>query len=141
MAGYQIKRMNWTRTMGAYESMQAWRQKRAAVQAKYEANLSNALSALETAAGDQSYGIGELAAKQALKRMSDEAKAKQEKLAAATARDNNQINAPKQSVFSSDSAATLDGGSRVDLASNTLTLSDGTVIDLKTGTKKIDLTV
>ncbi len=141
MAGYQIKKMNWVRLPTAYESMKAWRERHRAAQEKYEANLTNAVSALQTAWVDQGLNVGEIAAKRAMTRMSEEAKIKQEKLAAAKASEASRIDPPKQSVYARNSSSTLDGGSRIDLSSNTLTLSDGTTIDLKTGLKKIDLTV
>lgn len=161
MAGYGIKKMNWARTMGAYESMTAWRNKRKAFQQKYEANMQNAVSALQTAWTDVGYNVGEIAANRAIKRMQDEAKAKQEKLQAELADANNQPYQPV-SRLSETGQAELDGGSKIDLNSNkltlsngtvidmttgmrqsgdTLTLSDGTVIDLKTGMKKINITV
>jgi hypothetical protein len=132
MAGY-IKKMNWARTMGAYESMTAWRAKRKAFQEKYEANLQNAVSQLQTAWTDVGYNIGEIAAKRAVKRISDEAKAKQEALVKQLADDDNQPYQPVYSRLTETGSAELDGGSRLDLNSNRLTLSNGTVIDMTTG--------
>lgn len=161
MAGY-IKKLNWGRTMTAWESMSAWRSKRKAFQQKYEANMQNAVSQLQTAWTDVGYNVGEIAAKRAVKRIQDEAKAKQEKLQAELADADNQPYQPTYSRLTESGSAELDGGSRIDLNSNkltlsngtvidmttgmeqsgdTLTLSDGTVIDLKTGMKKIDVTV
>jgi bifunctional pyridoxal-dependent enzyme with beta-cystathionase and maltose regulon repressor activities len=161
MAG-TIKKMNWGRTLTAYESMTAWRNKRKAFQEKYEANLQNSVAALQTAWNDVGYNVGEIAAKRALKRISDEAKVKQEALDKQVADRNNQPYQPTYSLLTETGSAELDGGSRVDLNSNkltlsngtvidlttgmqqsgdTLTLSDGTVIDLKTGMKKINVTV
>jgi hypothetical protein len=132
MAGYGIKKMNWARTMTAYESMTAWRNKRKSFQKSYEANMQNAVSQLQTAWTDVGFNIGEIAANRAMKRIQDEAKAKQEKLAAQLADQNNQ---PYQQLsrLSETGQAELDGGSKVDLNSNRLTLSNGTVIDLTTG--------
>jgi hypothetical protein len=161
MAG-TIKKMNWARTMSAYESMTAWRNKRKAFQEKYEANLQNGVAALQTAWNDVGYNVGEIAAKRALKRMSDDAKAKQDEIARQVADQNNQPYQPTYSRLTETGSTELDSGSRVDLNSNkltlsngtvidmttgmqqsgdTLTLSDGTVIDLKTGMKKINVTV
>jgi hypothetical protein len=161
MAG-TIKKMNWGRTMSAYESMTAWRNKRKAFQEKYEANLQNGVAALQSAWNDVGYNVGEIAAKRALKRIQDEAKAKQEKQQAELADQANQPYKPALSRLSETGTAELDGGSKVDLNSSkltlsngtvidlttgmqqsgdTLTLSDGTVIDLKTGMKKINVTV
>ena len=161
MAG-TIKKMNWGRTLSAYESMTAWRNKRKAFQAKYEANLQNGVAALQTAWNDAGYNVGEIAANRALKRISDEAKAKQEAMAKQLADQNNQPYQPAYSRITETGSAELDGGSKIDLNSNkltlsngtvidlttgmrqsgdTMTLSDGTVIDLKTGMKKINVTV
>lgn len=162
MAGYGVRKMNWSRTMTAYESMKAWREKRKAFQEKYEARMSDAISALQTAQNDVGYNIGEIAAKRAVKRIEDEAKAKQAKREAELADQNNQPYKPIYSSLTESGTAELDGGSKINLNSNsltlsngtvidlttgmtqsgdTLTLSDGTVIDLKTGMKKIDVTV
>jgi hypothetical protein len=162
MASYGIKKLNWARTMTAYESMTAWRAKRKAHQEKFEANMADAVSALQTAWNDVGYNIGEIAANRAVKRMQDEAKAKQEKLQAELADQNNQPYQPTYSKLTETGSAELDGGSKINLNSNTLTLSngttidlttgmrqsgdtltlsDGTTIDLKTGFKKIDVTV
>ena len=132
MAGY-IKKMNWGRTMTAYESMTAWSSKRKAFQAKYEANMENYTSQLQTAWNDVGYNVGEIAAKRAIKRISDEAKAKQEKMQAELADSNNQPYQPTYSRLTETGSAELDGGSRLDLNSNRLTLSNGTVIDMTTG--------
>jgi hypothetical protein len=162
MAGYGIKKLNWTRTMSAYESMTAWRAKRKAFQEKYEAKMTDAISALQTAQNDAGYNIGEIAAKRAVKRIEDEAKARQAKREAELADQNNQPYKPTYSSLTESGTAELDGGSKINLNSNsltlsdgkvidlttgltqsgnTLTLSDGTVIDLTTGLKKIDVTV
>jgi hypothetical protein len=139
MAGYGIKKMGWTRTMTAYESMKAWREKRKAFQEKYEAKMTDAISALQTAQNDAGYNIGEIAAKRAVKRIQDEAKAKQQKLEAQRADQNNQPYQPKYSQLTETGSAELEGGSKINLNSNTLTLSNGTVIDLTTGLKKVDV--
>jgi hypothetical protein len=135
MAGY-IKKMNWGRTMTAYESMTAWSSKRKAFQQKYEANLQNGVAALQTAWNDVGYNVGEIAAKRAIKRISDEAKAKQEKMQAELANSNNQPYQPTYSRLTETGSAELDGGSRLDLNSNRLTLSNGTVIDMTTGMQR-----
>ena len=140
MAG-TIKKMNWSRTMTAWESISGWRAKRKAFQAKYEANMENYTSQLQAAWNDVGYNIGEIAAKRAVKRMSDEAKAKQEQLASQVSKDSIDIYQPTYSKLSEGGSETFDGGTSVNLSSNTLTLSDGTTIDLKTGLKKIDVTV
>lgn len=162
MAGYGIKKLNWARSVGAYESMAAWRAKRKAYQEKYEANVADAVSSLQTAWNDVGFNIGEIAARRAVKRIQDEANAKQEKLQAQLADQANQPYRAPLSSLSETGSAELDGGSKVNLntgkltlsngavidlktglqqSGDTLTLSDGTVIDTTTGLKKIDVTV
>lgn len=140
MAG-TIRKMNWTRTMTAWESISGWRAKRKAYQAKYEASMENYTSQLQTAWNDVGYNVGEIAAKRALKRMSDEAKAKQEKLTAQFSKDSIEIYQPTYSKLSDGCSETFEGGTSVNLSSNTLTLSDGTQVDLTTGLKKVDVKV
>jgi predicted NodU family carbamoyl transferase len=136
MANYGIKKMNWTRTMSAYESMVSWREKRKAFQEKYEAQMTQSVSALQTAWNDVGYNLGEIAANRAMARIQEEAKAKQAKqakAAALAAAEDNLISAPKQSSFSYNDTVTVTGGATINLSANTITHSDGTVIDLKTG--------
>jgi len=140
MAGYGIKKMNWTQTPSAYASMAAAREKRKAFQEKYEANMQNVVASLHTAWTDVGYNIGEIAANQALARIREEAKAKQEKALAALAAEQNQINPPKQSSFSYNDSVTMSGGAIVNLSANTITHTNGTVVDLKTGLK-VNVTV
>ncbi len=140
MAGYGIKKMNWTQTPSAYASMTAAREKRKAFQEKYEANMQNVVASLHTAWTDVGYNIGEIAANQALARIREEAKAKQEKALAALAAEQNQINPPKQSSFSYNDSVTMSGGAIVNLSANTITHTNGTVVDLKTGLK-VNVTV
>lgn len=133
MASYGIKKMNWVRTQSAYESMTAWREKRKAFQEKYEASMQNAIASLQTAWTDVGYNIGEIAANKAMARIQEEAKAKQEKALAALTAEQNQVSSPKESSFSYGDSVTISGGATINLSSNTITHSDGTVIDLKTG--------
>jgi uncharacterized protein (DUF2461 family) len=140
MAGYGVKKMNWVRTPSAHQSMTAWREKRKAFQEKYEANLQNVVASLQTAWTDVGYNIGETAANKALARIQAEARAKQEKAAAAAAAEANRVEAPKQSAFSYNDTVTVSGGAQINLSANTITHSDGTVIDLKTGIK-VNVTV
>jgi hypothetical protein len=140
MAGYGIKKMNWARNPSAYESMVSWREKRKAFQEKYEANMAATISALETAWTDVGYNIGEIAANRAMKRIQDEAKAKQEKLQAQLANENTRPYQPTYSKLTATGSAELDGGAKINLNSNTLTMADGTMIDLTTGLK-VNVTV
>ncbi|MGD9925297.1 MAG: hypothetical protein AB7V13_28185, partial [Pseudorhodoplanes sp.] len=139
--GYGIRKMNWVRNPSAYESMVSWREKRKTFQEKYEANLANVVSALQTAWVDAGYNIGQIAANRAIKRIQEEAKAKQEKLQAQLAAENTRPYQPTYSKITESGSVELAGGTKVDLNSNTLTMSNGTVIDLTTGLKKVDVTV
>jgi len=140
MAGYGVKKMNWVRTPSAHQSMTAWREKRKAFQEKYETNMQNVVASLQSAWTDVGYNIGETAANKALARIQAEARAKQEKAAAAAAAEANRVEAPKQSAFSYNDSVTVSGGAQINLSANTITHSDGTVIDLKTGIK-VNVTV
>lgn len=141
MAAFRIRKMNWARTMTAHESMTAWREKRKAFQEKYEARMADAVSRLQTAWTDVGLNVGEIAAKRAVKRIQEEGRAKQEKLQAQLADRNNQPYQPTYSKLTETGMADLEGGSKINLNSNTLTLSNGTVIDLTTGLRKVDVTV
>jgi len=135
MAAYGVRKMNWVQTPSAYESMSAWREKRKAFQEQFEVNMQNVVASLETAWTDAGYNLGEVAANKALARIQEETKAKQAKAAAAAAAEQNQINPPKQSSFSYNDSVTIGGGAKIDLTANTITHTDGTVVDLKTGIK------
>jgi hypothetical protein len=140
MAGYGVKKMNWVRNPSAYQSMVSWREKRKAFQEKYEAHMADAVSALQTAWNDVGYNIGEIAANRAVKRIQEEAKARQEKLQAQLAAENTRPYQPTYSTITETGTAELSGGAKINLDSNTLTMSDGTVIDLTTGLK-VNVTV
>lgn len=105
--------------------------KRAA--ANFEA-FTNSLSAVAT---NQIQGLANIAAQRALDRINAEVKAKQAENRPST--EDIVISPPKRSVFSVSSSTTLGGGSKINLSSNTLTLSDGTIIELTTGLKKVNI--
>ncbi len=138
MAAIQSKRFNWVRTATARENIEAWRAKRKSVREGFEATQSAASNALLTTFSDRISAAGDLAARAALKRIQSEL---QEKIAERSASSDNLIPATKNSVFSVSATTTLDGGSKIDLQGNTLTLTDGTVIDLTTGLKKLNVVV
>jgi hypothetical protein len=108
------------RTMTAYESATAWAAKRKAARQKFEAEQSAVSSILLNVGDTQSQGLAEIVAQIALKRITEEGKVKAEKNA-------------KLAEFDTE----VDTGK----ADITLTLSDGTVIDIKTGVKKVNITV
>ena len=47
----------------------------------------------------------------------------------------------KDSMFSGSASGQLDSGTKIDLDAGTITLSNGTVIDAKTGAKKINIVI
>jgi hypothetical protein len=132
------------RTMTAYESATAWSAKRKAARQKFEAAQSEISNKLLSVGDSQSQGMAEIIARIALERVTTEGKARAEKNAAlakfSTEVDTNAAN-KKESVFSGDAKATLDGGTQINLDTNELVLSDGTTIDIKTGLKKVNITV
>jgi hypothetical protein len=132
------------RTMTAYESATAWAAKRKAARQKFEAEQSAVSSILLNVGDAQSQGLAEIVAQIALKRITEEGKVKAEKNAKLAEFDtevDTGMADKNDSVFSDSTSATLDGGTKIDLGANTLTLSDGTVIDIKTGVKKVNITV
>lgn len=137
MAAIQTRRFNFVRTLTARESIEAWRAKRKSIREDFEATQQAAVNALSGALSNNITAAGDLAAKAALKRVQTEINKKIEELRAA--KDENIIPPSRNSVFSVTSQTTLDGGSRIDLDANTLTLPNGTVVDLTTGLKKVDV--
>jgi len=134
MAGYGVKKMNWVRSPSAYQSMVSWREKRKASQETFDANNQNTVAALQAAWVDVGLNIGQIAANRAMARIQQEFKAKQEQRAVEAAAQL-EINAPKRSSFSYNDSVTMSGGATINLAANTITHSNGTVVDLKTGLK------
>ena len=112
----------------------AWREQMKIMRQEIEANVEDTISSLGSATANQIQGIGDLTAKAALKRIQKETVAKVEA---------NQKAASKYSVWNNKPPATsvTAGESVIDLTGNTLTLSDGTQIDLKTGLKVSDANV
>lgn len=132
------------RTMTAYESLAAWKAKSKAAREKFEAAQSEISNKLLSVGDTQSQGMAEIVAQIALKRITEEGSAKAKKNAElakfSTEVDTDRANIP-DSVFSGSGKTTFDGGTTVDLDSNTITLSNGTTIDIKTGLKKVNVIV
>jgi len=101
------------------------------------ANVEALTSNLSDAVINQTQGLSDIAAQRALDRINAEAKAKAAKASASSS--DTVIPSTKNSVFSVDTKTTLSGGAKIDLKSNTLTLPDGTIYDLTTGLKKVNL--
>lgn len=128
MAGIQSKRFSFVRQQSYWEQLQARRERSKAMREQAEAASSQLSSVVQTATGDQTIGAAELAAKMAAKRIADAAdaeRAKARKEAAAKEISIWRNKEPPQSVNAGDTTIDLSGG--------TVTLSDGTMIDIKTG--------
>ena len=68
--------MNWVRSQSAYDSLQTWRAKRQNALAEFESNMATLSSTFNSVWSNQISGLGELAANQALARISAEGQAK-----------------------------------------------------------------
>src|SRR5947208_1397981 len=145
-------RFNWVQTPSAWQQMQNWYAQRKAANQEFLANMSAVSDAFSGATINQSSGAANLAAQAAIDRLNGEAKARQAKAAAAVSAspypslgpsiknvNNDQITLSDGTTIKLDSTNRLGGGGQIDLAGSTLTLSNGTRIDLKTGLKKIDI--
>jgi hypothetical protein len=138
---------NWLPRVSVWQELQNWRDQQA--NASVAADTTSALiSKMSGAATNQVEGSAKLAAQAALDRVNAAVKVKQNARANASSSKATKPSAPTSVKLSTgesipiDPALTLAGGSKVNLNDGTLTLSDGTVIDIKTGLKKaVDVTV
>jgi len=130
------------RTMTPWEATQAWTAKRKAMRQEFESRVAAASSAFTDAWTSQSSGSANYAVQASIIRM--QAEAKQKAADAANAPDydtgGNIIPSTINSTFSVTNTTRLDSGSEINLDAGTMTLANGTVIDLNTGLKKIDVT-
>lgn len=139
MVAIGSKKFNWVRTLSARENVNLWREKRKSMRQDFEARTADANSRLSSALYGQSKGITDLGIQTAIARVQKEIKATQAEQAAAAAKSENNIPSSRDSIFSIDSKMTLGSGATIDMGSGTITLKDGTEIDLKTGYKKLNL--
>lgn len=130
------------RTMTAYESATSWRAKLKSMRQKFETNQAQASSALSTASVDQAFEKGNIIARIASARIQAEAlaKAQAEKKLPISEPINTSRADTKDSIFSGGATGTLDSGTKINLASDTMTLSNGKTIYIKTGTQVYDFT-
>jgi FKBP-type peptidyl-prolyl cis-trans isomerase len=141
MPAIQIPTFNWLPLKSQWKQLDDWRQSQANAQINSEINTA-LINKLATASADQISGAANLAAKAALTRIQKATKAKQDAQAAKAAAEA-QVPKPKEQptqitlsdgqVINIDPATTLAGGTKVDTKAGTLTLSDGTKIDINTG--------
>ena len=134
MAGIQTYGFNWNPRPSAWQEMQTRREKNKAFREDLESLHEAVSSTLSSTWSSQITRSGDLAAKAALARIQAETKAKVKAKQAAA-------DAASSSVWKNKAPPTevSAGNSKIDLSNNTLTLGDGTVIDIKTGVKKVNL--
>ena len=124
-----------------YQSMVIQRYRMREANDRVTSSFADFSSTFSDAAVSQAQGLSNIAAQRALDRIKAETQAKlAENSASNSSGSDTLVPPPKNSVFSTESSTTLDGGSQIDLKSNTLTLPDGTKIDLTTGLEKVDVT-
>lgn len=140
----KVSRYSSYRTMTAYEGITAWQAKRKVMRQDFEEKQSAANNAFMNAWSGQIDGMNTIIAQIALDRITEEGKAKAAAKAEAAKLDTTIDSSKadiKDSIFSGSSSGQLDSGTKIDLDAGTITLSDGTVIDSKTGVKKINIVV
>jgi hypothetical protein len=128
MAGIQTKRFSFFKQPTYWQQLEARRERGKVLRERAQAVTAELSSVVQSTAGDQMTGAGDLAAKAALKRIEKEAEAKLDKARA-------EASAKEISIWKNKAApsSVTEGGTTVDLAGDTVTLSDGTTINLKTG--------
>lgn len=129
MSSISSNRFGWVRTPSAYQSLQAWHQRQASFRQDFEANQSAAMSAFGDAMSNQISQSGTISAQIALDRIQAAAKAKFAAISDGASATSSTTANPVDPIVLSD------GSSTIDVTGGTLTLSNGTVIDLKTGLK------
>jgi hypothetical protein len=123
------------RPLSSWERMESWRLSRRNIVRQFIDQRQTALNGLSTAWTDNISGTANLAAQAASKRVQAETKAKIDKMVGAAAADTSPpAKAAKSKVL-------LDSGSQVDLNAGTITLSNGAIVDIKTGLKKVNVKV
>jgi hypothetical protein len=138
----KTSRYSFYRPMSAHESMSAWRAKLKNMREKFEANQAEASSALSSAATDHITASGDIVARIAAARIQAEALAKaeaQKKLPVSEHINTSKADV-KDSMFSGNTSGTLDSGTKVDLGKDTITLTNGKTIDIRTGVQVWDFT-
>jgi hypothetical protein len=140
----KVSRYSSVRTMTSYEAITAWKEKRKVMRQDFEEKQAAANAAFMNAWTSQSEGLNTIIGQIALDRITAEGKAKAEAKAEAAKLDTTIDSSKadiKDSMFSGATSGQLDSGTKIDLDAGTITLSDGTVLDSKTGAKKINIVV
>ena len=132
--GILTNRFGWNSRPSAWQALQQQRERNKAMRADFEAANATASNMLNTMMSSQITGAGDLAAKRALARIQAETAAKLKENQAEASADSVQIwknkTPPKQLTV---------GDMKIDLASGTVTTSDGTMLDIKTGAHKVNI--
>jgi hypothetical protein len=121
------------RPLSTWETMESWRLSRREAVRQFISERQLALNGLSTALNDSITGYANLAAQAAASRVQAETKAKIDKMLTSAT---DALSAAKPAT----SKVLLDSGSQLDLNAGTLTLSNGTIVDIKTGLKKVNVT-
>ncbi len=133
-----------------YVQNQIERYRLSSARQQFEANNAGLVDTLSSVSSGQSQGLAQIAAQRAIDRMNEEAKQKAADAASQLSDStdpnsllpvDNNIPSTINSTFSVINSTRLDGGSNIDLNAGTITMKDGTVYDLNTGTKRINVTV
>ena len=132
--GILTSRFNWKPRPSAWQSLQQQRERHKAMREEFEQSNATASSMLNTMMSSQITNSGDIAAKRALARIQAEVAARMKEEQAEASAASVQIwknkAPPKQLTV---------GDMKIDLAGGTVTTSDGTLIDAKTGVKKVNL--
>ncbi len=153
MAGISTNRFGYGSSSSTWQQLEVQREKAKARREQYAASNAALGSVLSSVGMDQITGPGDLAAKAALKRIKEETAAKLAKNQAAEVKNRSvytnkppatQVNAGDAVIDMTGNTIKLSNGTMLDIktgkpAGDYLTLSDGSQIDLKTGQKVINI--
>jgi hypothetical protein len=137
---------NWLPRPSLYAEAQAWTVRQQILRQDMD-DLAAASDTFASASSDQTTGMMNLAAQAGLDRAQAAANAKVTSVLASAndpppSASSSSLTLPDGTVIKDDPTQYLPGGSKLNLNAGTLTLSDGTVIDTATGSKKtVDVTV
>ena len=127
MAGISTNRFGFTQSGSTWKQLEAQRERAKARREEFAAISASTSNTLASLGADQITASGDLAARIALKRIQDATAAKVAK--------NQADEAKNRSVYTNKPPATSvkAGDTTIDLTGNTIRLSNGTMLDIKTG--------
>lgn len=149
MSFISTPRFNWVPQPSSYQQAQYWTARQQALRQQAD-NLALVGNIFASTATNRTSGMMILAAQSALDREQAAATAKSKSVlnsASDTARlagassGSSSLTLRDGTVIKNDPTMYLPGGSRLNLDTGTLTLSDGTAVDTATGARKVNLTV